>query len=203
MIQTMTLNSSSEQRESLAAFFQLLCLRDRETGVHSLTVAGIARDIARSLQLPALMVDEVIITALLHDIGKIEIPDAILNKSSKLNEAEWALMRQHPALGEQIIGTDPSLHRFATGVRHHHERWDGRGYPDGLLGDAIPLVARIIAVADSFAVITTARPYQAERSVAEALRELHRCAGTQFDAAIVRAFAATQMRCGAVPAQAA
>ena len=119
--------------------------------------------------------------ALLHDIGKVAIPDEILNKAGPLNDEEWMLMREHPVIGERILSVLPGLGAVARMVRHEHERWDGRGYPDGLSGTQIPFGSRVIIAADTYHAITSDRPYRAAKSHEHAVEELVRCAGTQFD----------------------
>jgi HD-GYP domain-containing protein (c-di-GMP phosphodiesterase class II) len=126
----------------------------------------------------------------LHDVGKVGIPDAILNKPAALNEEEWTFMRRHTIIGERIIAGAPSLAQVARLVRSSHERWDGTGYPDGLRGNEIPIGSRIIGVCDAFDAMVAERPYAAGRSTSEALAELTRCKGTQFDQAVVEAFCA-------------
>ena len=123
----------------------------------------------------------------LHDVGKIAIPDAILDKPGKLTDDEWALMREHTVIGERILTAAPALHDVAVIVRASHERFDGKGYPDGLAGDAIPLEARIINAADALCAMTSDRPYHTARSYEGALDELRRCSGSQFDPAVVDA----------------
>jgi HD-GYP domain-containing protein (c-di-GMP phosphodiesterase class II) len=130
------------------------------------------------------------LAAELHDVGKVAIPDAILNKPGPLNEDEWAFMRRHTLIGERIVAAAPALCGVAKLVRASHERWDGGGYPDGIAGENIPLGARIVAVCDAYDAIVADRPYRGARSSAAALAELRRCAGTQFDPAVVEAFAA-------------
>jgi two-component system, cell cycle response regulator len=125
----------------------------------------------------------------LHDVGKMAIPDAILEKTGPLDEAEWSFMRRHTIIGERILLAAPALRSAARLVRSCHERWDGAGYPDELAGDSIPLGARVVAVCDAFHAMTTDRPHRPRRSRAEALMELRRCAGAQFDPAVVEAFA--------------
>src|SRR5207342_1727457 len=121
------------------------------------------------------------------DVGKAAIPDRILTKPGSLDENDWIVMRTHPAIGEVIVANDPLLAEAAAGVRHHHERFDGGGYPDRLAGERIPLEARIVACADAYTTITNDRPYQAARSQLEALAELRRCSGTHLDPACVDA----------------
>jgi HD-GYP domain-containing protein (c-di-GMP phosphodiesterase class II) len=125
---------------------------------------------------------------LLHDVGKLSIPDVVLTKPGKLNEAEWELMRGHPEAGVRILENVPYLTRALDVVRHHHERWDGGGYPSALLGEQIPLWARIFAVVDTVDAITSDRPYRDGRSLSVALAALREAAGTQFDPACVEAF---------------
>ncbi len=126
----------------------------------------------------------------LHDIGKVAIPDAILHAPRALEPQEWEYMRQHTIIGARIIGTAPEMRPVADIVRSSHERWDGGGYPDGLAGEEIPLGSRIVAVCDSYDAMTTSRPYRGAMSVPDALAELRRCAGSQFDACVAEAFAA-------------
>jgi len=125
---------------------------------------------------------------LLHDIGKLAVPDAVLNKPGPLDAGEWELMRLHPEKGVQILSTIPFLDRALDVVRHHHERWDGTGYPEGLKGEEIPLWARIFAVVDTVDAITSDRPYRLGRSLDLAIDELRAGAGAQFDPACVAAF---------------
>ena len=125
---------------------------------------------------------------LLHDIGKIGIPDAILLKPGPLTPAEWKIMRRHPEIGRQLVEKIPFLSGAVPIVYHHHERWDGTGYPLGLRGEAIPLGARIFAVADAFDAMTFDRPYSRAISFEAARAEIERCAGTHFDPAVVATF---------------
>jgi HD-GYP domain-containing protein (c-di-GMP phosphodiesterase class II) len=126
--------------------------------------------------------------ALLHDIGKIGVPDAILRKPAQLNGEEWAKMKMHPLHGQKILRNIEFLQGAARIVAQHHERWDGKGYPFGLRGEDIDIGARIFAVVDAFDAMISDRIYQRGRSYQEALRELERCAGTQFDPLVVEAF---------------
>ncbi|MDX6727169.1 MAG: hypothetical protein QOK49_1974, partial [Baekduia sp.] len=132
--------------------------------------------------------DELARGAELHDVGKIAMPEAILHKAGPLDEVEWQVMRQHTIVGERILAAAPALRPVGALVRSSHERFDGRGYPDGLAGDAIPLGARIISVCDAFDAMVQERPYAPAMAHEEAVAELRRCAGTQFDRAVVEAF---------------
>jgi hypothetical protein len=128
--------------------------------------------------------------ALLHDFGKLGVPDRVLRKPGRLDKAEWALMHQHPAMAERILRPLPGFDSVATAVRHAHESWDGRGYPDGLAGDAIPLASRIVLACDAWHALVSERPYRKALPVADARAEIERCAGTQFDPRVVAALLA-------------
>jgi HD-GYP domain-containing protein (c-di-GMP phosphodiesterase class II) len=130
----------------------------------------------------------------LHDIGKVAVPSAILDKPGKLDADEWEFIARHTIIGERILGAAIALRPVATLVRASHEHYDGNGYPDGLRGDEIPLGARIVSVCDAYDAMTSDRPYQRALGHDEALAELHRCAGTQFDAAVVEAFCRVSAR---------
>jgi HD-GYP domain-containing protein (c-di-GMP phosphodiesterase class II) len=134
--------------------------------------------------------------ALLHDIGKIGIPNEILNKPEALNDCEWAFMKRHPEIGERIVAPVPGFEDVARAIRHEHERWDGGGYPDGLTGDSIPLASRIVFVCDAFHAMITDRPYRKAIGVTRARQELHAHAGSQFDPEVVEALLAVIDRDG-------
>lgn len=174
--------------EALAA---LVDARDHYTGQHAEEVANLALHLGQALGLSAGEAQMIGRAARLHDVGKVAIPDALLQKPGRLSEDEWVLMRTHPIVGADVVGRVPTLRAIAPLIRAHHERWDGTGYPDGLRGQAIPLGARIIAVADAFSAMTSARPYREPRDVAEALEELRRAAATHFDPAVVDALGRT------------
>jgi diguanylate cyclase (GGDEF)-like protein len=166
-------------------------LREREPALeeHVDDVGALALAVGRELGLDVEALDEIARAAELHDIGKIAVPEGILHKPGPLDDAEWDVMRQHTVIGERILAAAPSLRPVGRLVRASHERFDGRGYPDGLAGERIPLGARIIAVCDAFDAMRQTRPYAASMSEADALAELHRGAGTQFDPLVVDAFA--------------
>jgi HD-GYP domain-containing protein (c-di-GMP phosphodiesterase class II) len=161
---------------------------DHYTGIHSRDVVDLALAVANELRLDGTRRANVEFTALLHDVGKIRIPKEIINKPDVLSDEEWELMRQHTVIGERMLrqvgGTLAKVGRF---VRHSHERYDGQGYPDRLSGNAIPIESRIVSACDAFNAITTDRPYRRARSAQQALAELRRCAGTQFDPEVVGA----------------
>ncbi len=167
-------------------------LRERQPELHAhlSDVAGYAAKVAAELEMSAEQRDEVIRAAQLHDTGKMAIPDALLNKPGPLDEEEWEFMRRHTVIGERIIAAAPALGPVALLVRSSHERWDGKGYPDGLAAEQIPLGSRVVAVCDSYEAMVAARPYGEQRTPAEAKAELERCAGSQFDPAVVAAFLA-------------
>jgi diguanylate cyclase (GGDEF)-like protein len=170
------------------ALLSALAHRDPELSDHVDDVAELAAELAAAMGCSATQIEAVQIAAELHDIGKIAIPEAILDKPGPLTDDEWALMHQHTIAGERIILASPALADVAPLVRSSHERWDGGGYPDRLAGDAIPLGARIITVCDSYHAMTSDRAYRGARSPEVALTELRACAGGQFDPAVVEAF---------------
>ncbi len=176
---------------TLESLVTALDVRDQETRGHSVRVAQHALDVARML---GVRDDEELLTiyqgALMHDVGKIGVPDAILLKPDRLTEEEWEFMRRHPAMGYRILAQVPYLRPAAKIVLAHHERWDGAGYPRGLAGDEIPLGARIFAVCDTYDAIISDRPYRRGQSPDAALAEILRCAGSQFDPLVVEAFEA-------------
>jgi putative nucleotidyltransferase with HDIG domain len=174
---------------AIRALATALDARDPYTAGHSDRVSVLSVAICRQLNLPAADVEVVRLGALLHDIGKIGIPDDVLRKPSGLTEAEFDIIKQHPVIGARMLRSVPFLAPHIPIVELHHERPDGRGYPSGLRGDDIPLDARIVHVADAYDAMTSARAYRAARPSSEAVRELWRCAGTQFHAEIVAALA--------------
>jgi HD-GYP domain-containing protein (c-di-GMP phosphodiesterase class II) len=160
-------------------------VRDGYTHTHSNLVSELSAAVARRFGLPASEVGRVRVGALLHDVGKIGIPDAILTKAGGLSPEEWEFIQQHPVLGKQILEQAPELTDISPLVLHHQERFDGTGYPGKLAGDDIPLGARIIAAADAYHAIISDRPYRSRRSHSDAVRELSRCSGAQFDPSVV------------------
>ena len=164
--------------------------KDHYTNGHSEHVASLASDLARATGASEELVELVRIGGQLHDIGKIGIPESILNKPDRLTEEEWAIMRMHPDIGARILAPISTLRRAIPLVRHHHERWDGQGYPHGLRGESIPLGARMICICDAYDTMTSDRPYRRALDHDEAVRRLRADAGTQFDPTLVEVFAA-------------
>jgi putative nucleotidyltransferase with HDIG domain len=157
-------------------------------GEHSHGVVALALAVGDAMGLDARDRRNLEFAALLHDIGKIRVPDEIINKPSKLSDEEFAVIKRHPVDGQEMLErVGGVLAEVGIIVRHHHERWDGRGYPDRVAGDAIPLAARIVCACDAYSAMTTNRAYRAAMPVADALAELERCAGAQFDPAVVAA----------------
>jgi HD-GYP domain-containing protein (c-di-GMP phosphodiesterase class II) len=168
----------------------ILAEREPDLHDHVLDVGRLAAGTARRLGLRDEEVADVVSGAELHDVGKIAIPDAILHKPGPLDPDEWVFMKRHTIIGERFLAGVPALRSVACFVRSSHEAWDGSGYPDALAGEDIPLGARIIAVCDAYAAMTADRPYRRAMPHAVAVAELRRCAGTQFDPAVVAVFCA-------------
>lgn len=162
-------------------------VRDGYTHEHSRLVSDLSSAIARRIGLPPNEVSRVSVGALLHDVGKIGVPDSILTKEGSLSQEEWECVRRHPVLGKRIMEQAPELMDVMPLVLHHQERFDGSGYPEHLRGDSIPLGARIIAAADAYHAIRSDRPYRSGRTHREAMREMRRCSGTQFDPQVIDA----------------
>lgn len=173
--------------QSLVGLANALEAKDPYTRGHSERVAALSRLIALCLGLDAEDVNAIGQAGLLHDIGKIGVPEPTLRKPGPLTAEEWLAMRRHPVVGAQIVAPLEVFARSAPLVRHHHERWDGSGYPEGLAGAAIPLGARIVAVADVFDALTSTRPYRAAVDRATALAQLRGQAGHMLDARVVDA----------------
>ena len=179
---------SSAGRQISDVLVTALVERNGELGVHVRDVARMAQRVAGELGLDDEQCELVARAAALHDVGKVAIPDAILQKPGSLDETEWAFVRRHTIVGERIIRAAPTMHGVADVVRSSHERWDGDGYPDALAGEDIPLGARIVAVCDAYDAMRTTRAYSAALGEEETLRELRACSGSQFDPAVVEVF---------------
>ena len=176
--------------ETLEGWARALDLRDNDTAHHSLRVTRAAELLARRMGLDANEQNQIRRGALLHDIGKIGVPDAILHKPGPLTDEEWDVMRQHPVVARDLLAPIGYLHEAMAIPVHHHERWDGSGYPDGLVGEDIPLAARIFAVVDVWDALTSDRPYRAAWSEDDAFAYLEREAGHHLDPRCVAAFLA-------------
>jgi diguanylate cyclase (GGDEF)-like protein len=192
-----TIGSLAAQNTVFGVFEGLLVsvdTKDHYTRAHSEDVTGYALFLADALHLPEEDRRLLRLAGLLHDIGKIGIPDGILRKPAPLTVEEFDIVKQHVALGDAIVGAVPQLADVRAGVRHHHERWDGTGYLDGLRGEAIPRLARILAVADAYSAMTTTRPYRKALAPDEALARLAQAAGTQLDPTLAMAFVTAMRR---------
>src|SRR5712664_2354866 len=174
----------------ICAFNQLLDLKDLNTGVHSTRLAEWGMRVGQELGLEEPALQNLEIAALLHDIGKVGIPDAILQKPGKLEAAEYALMKKHPEYGWAVLRMLPGFERAALDILHHHESFDGKGYPAGLKDTEIPVVSRIVCVIDAFDAMVSSRPYRKGLPYEEAVRRLTEASGTQFDPVVVRTFLA-------------
>jgi diguanylate cyclase (GGDEF)-like protein len=162
--------------------------KDRYTSIHSQNVSHYCVGIAKIIGLSGRKIEQIRIAGILHDIGKIGVPDDIVMKPGPLNDKEWQAMSKHPEIGANIISQIPGLSECALAIKHHHERFDGKGYPSGLKGDRIPLDARIIAVAETYDNLTTEKPYRNILRPQEAIEELKRNSSTQFDPVPLTAF---------------
>jgi two-component system, cell cycle response regulator len=181
---------ATSRRQARDVLVAVLAEREPELRRHMADVAELAIRTGRELGLEPEDLDVVSRAAELHDIGKVAVPDDIIHKPGSLDDVEWRIMRQHTLVGERILAAAPALKGVARLVRLSHERWDGTGYPDRLGAEEIPIGARIIAVCDTYDAMTSERPYATARSHDEAIAELRRCAGGQFDPAVVEAFCA-------------
>lgn len=176
------------EKDMILTMIRILEYHDLYTKGHSKNVATIASLIAEKLGLDDEIIKKTYWAALVHDVGKIVIPSSILNKESKLTVEEFEIIKKHPVYGHDFLSTSPELRDLAKYVFHHHERWDGRGYPSGISGEEIPLISRIIMVADAWDSMRSDRPYRKELSKEKAMSELIEHSGTQFDPNIVRVF---------------
>jgi len=187
---------ASAVRQSKDVLLSVLSERDAELRGHLTGVAQLARAVGARLELPLHELHDLALAAELHDVGKLAIPDAILQKPGALTDEEWSFVHRHTLVGERILCAAPSLERIARLVRSTHERLDGLGYPDGLSGDTIPLLSRIIAACDAFFAMTEERPYRRAMTSEDAISELRRCAGTQFDPVVVEALISAYIDAG-------
>jgi response regulator RpfG family c-di-GMP phosphodiesterase len=161
---------------------------DPDTYRHTAHVTQLTYRFVESTRVSAELVSTIVDAAWVHDIGKVFIGTEVLNRSGPMTTAEWSRMRQHSALAAQLLYSHPSVRELAPIVRHHHEHYDGQGYPDNLSGSEIPIGSRVIAVADAYDSMTSDRPYRQRLTTSAAIAELGRCAGTQFDPVVVEQF---------------
>ena len=208
LLPSLTKRAAKVEIEPDRGAFNLICAlaaavdaKDHYAYKHSQNVRELTVTLAKSLGLPSADITRLSTCALLHDIGKIGISDEILNKAGELNTEEWEAIKSHPQLGADIISHVPQLASCLAGILYHHERYDGSGYPAGLKGEAIPLDARILGVVDAFAAMTSVRPYRSAFSYEEALGELKRGAGKQFDPHLVKAFTSVTKNASVVTTQ--
>jgi diguanylate cyclase (GGDEF)-like protein/PAS domain S-box-containing protein len=188
MYQDKLFNGKSREKHFLEAFRIILAERDTHTNDHSQRLQELALSLGKRVGLNEYQLGCLKLLALLHDIGKIGIPDSILFKTYTLTPSEWKKMREHSRIGYRMAKNIPDFAPIAHEILCHHEHWDGKGYPDGLKGEDIPLLSRIISIVDAYDVMQSRRPYKGAISKAEALKEVKRCAGTQFDPQLVEIF---------------
>lgn len=174
--------------DTLSALTSAIDAKDSYTRGHSERVTDLSMKLAKEIGLERAEIEKIKLGGLLHDIGKIGIPEGILNKPGRLNDEEFKIIKSHPELGLRILGKVEFLAGVVPIIKHHHERCDGKGYPEGLVGEATPLLARIVSVVDTFDAMTTDRPYRKALSTEEALKEIHHCSGTQFDPGVAAVF---------------
>lgn len=179
---------SALRRSVICSFNQLLDLKDLNTGVHSTRLAEWGMRVGQELGLSEEELQNLEVAALLHDIGKVGIPDAILRKPARLDPDEYALMKKHPEYGWAVLRILPGFERAALDILHHHENYDGKGYPAGLKKTEIPVVSRIVSVIDAFDAMVSSRPYRNGLPPEEAVRRLVESSDTQFDPAVVQCF---------------
>ncbi len=188
MYQDKLFNGKSREKHFLEAFRIILAERDPHTSDHAQRLQELAFSLGKRVGLTDYQLGKLKLLALLHDIGKIGIPDSILFKTYILTPSEWKKMREHSCIGYRMAKNIPDFASIAQEILYHHERWDGTGYPDGLKGEKIPLLSRIISIIDAYDVMQSRRPYKGSISKTEALKEIKRCAGTQFDPLLVEVF---------------
>ena len=171
----------SEKSKLVKNLLDTLGAKSSETKDHALRMARLAVELGEKLELPNDDLNKLNLLAILHDIGKATISEEILTKSGKLSDEEWEIIKEHPAKGKAIAAASEEFLPIAKYILHHHESYDGSGYPDGLAGDEIPLLSRIISIIDAYDVMTHSRSYNKVKSREEAVEEIRECAGTQFD----------------------
>jgi len=172
----------------IESFIRTLYHKNPREENHSHRVCSISGEIAKELGFSTYEIKRVELAGLMHDIGKISVSEEILNKTGKLDEKEWIQIKKHPEFGFKILSTSVDTLEISNAVLAHHERWDGKGYPKGIMGESIPIMARVIAVADTFDAITSIRTYKESMDEEAAIEEIKNCSGSQFDPIVAEAF---------------
>jgi len=178
----------SNRSSIIASLQRTLEEKSHETEEHTRRIYDHCLKMGQKLNMGHAKIDELLLLALMHDIGKIGIPDDILNKESPLSEEEWEIMKTHTAIGYRIASASPELSHIAYGILTHHEYYNGCGYPKGLRGKSIPRISRVLSIVDAYDVMTHDRPYRKALTREQAIAELKRCSGTQFDPVLVEMF---------------
>lgn len=188
LVHKRTVQLEEAVREGIVMLAMAAEAKDDDTGDHLHRIQSLTRKICIGLKISSEESEQISFFSIMHDVGKIHIPDRILKKPGPLTDKEWGLMRTHSAAGEKILGNKPFYQTAREIARSHHERWDGNGYPDGLMGETIPLSARIVAVADVFDALTHERPYKSAWTVEAALKEMKTLSGKVFDPKVLSTF---------------
>ena len=188
MLQNKLVNDQSSQNRLVKSLLNTLGAKSDETKEHALRMTYLAHKLGEKIGIANSALNKLSLLATLHDIGKTSIPEEVLTKKEELTDEEWQMMKEHPDTGYKIASASPEFSPIAKDIRTHHERWDGSGYPAGLQGKEIPLLARIITIVDAYDVMTNGRPYQEAMSKTEALQEIKACAGSQFDPELAAKF---------------
>ena len=194
LVHTRTFQLEEAVREGIVMLAMAAEAKDDDTGEHVHRIQGLAREICAGLGMPSEESEQISFFSIMHDVGKIHIPDRILQKPGPLTAEEWEVMQTHCIAGEKILGNKPFYQTAREIARSHHERWDGNGYPDKLKGESIPLAARIVTVADVFDALTHERPYKSARPVEEAFAEMKMLSGKVFDPDILSVFLSIQAK---------